>query len=118
MSFEGDFRALLLTLTGGRVYPDTAPDTAAYPFITYQQVGGESLWFSEKAIPDHKHARIQVNVWSKSRAEANAIARKIEKAICESPFAAAPLGAFVALYESSLKNYGSRQDFSLWYRDP
>lgn len=118
MSFEDDFRALLVGLVGSRVYPDVPPDVPTYPFITYQQVGGNALWFSEKEMPSHKHARIQVNVWAKRRAEANSIARAAEAAICASQFAAEPYGALAALYEQSLKIYGTRQDFGCWYPDP
>jgi hypothetical protein len=118
VSFEGDFRAVLLSLAGGRVYPDVPPDTQQYPLLTYQQIGGRALWFLGKTMPDHKHARIQLNVWSKTRQEANDIARQAEALIITSAFVSEPIGAITALYESALKLYGTRQDFGIWYPDP
>lgn len=117
MSFEGDFRSVLLAISilDGRVYPDVPPDAPTYPLVIYQQVGGAAEWFLEKALPDHENARIQVYVWSKARAEANAIARQVEAAICGSSYAAQPYGAFTALYEEDLKLYGARQDFGIWH---
>jgi len=115
MSFEGDFRSILLPLAGGRVYPDVSPDAPTYPLIIYQQVGGSAGWYVEKALPDHENSRIQVYVWSKTRAEASLIARQVEAAICASPFPAEPYGAFTALYEEDLKLCGTRQDFGIWH---
>ena len=118
MSFESDLRTLLADLVAERVYPDVAPDVPVFPYITYQQVGGNSLWFNEKAKPSHKHARVQFNVWARSRVEANQIARQIENRFITGSFDAEPYGEFVALYESTLKIYGTRQDFGIWYQDP
>ena len=118
MSLEGDLRALLSDLVSGRVHPDTTPDVPVFPCITYQQIGGIPLWFSEKSKPSHKNARIQVNVWAKNRIEANAIARDIEDRLMAASLDAEVFGAFVALYEESLKLYGTRQDFGVWYLDP
>jgi len=70
---EQTIHDLLSSLVDGRIYPDTLPDVPVYPAITYQQVGGESLWFGENAMPDHKHARMQINVWSNTRLEASNI---------------------------------------------
>lgn len=118
MSLESSLKSLLNPLVGSRVYPDVAPDTATFPLITYQQVGGEAGWYLEKEIPSHKHARVQVNVWSNSRAEANTLARQLEAAICHSAFVAEPYGALTALYEPEIKKFGTRQDFGIHYPDP
>jgi hypothetical protein len=118
MSFEADFRALLLTVCP-QVYPDVTPDAGAvFPCLIYQQVGGQAYAYMEKRLPDHKHARMQVSVWADSRVVANALARQVEKALVESPFAVEPYGAFVATYEPAIKKYGSRQDFGVFYPDP
>lgn len=121
MSLEASIKALLAPLASGRLYADIAPETPIFPLITYQQVGGESLWFMERAMPDHKHARVQFNVWSASRIEANTIAKQIEAALCAAKFefpAVQPLGALTALYEEAIKKYGTRQDFGIWFPDP
>ena len=100
------------------MYPDTAPDVPVFPYITYQQAGGNSLWFKEKVKPSHKHARLQFNVWARTRAEANQIARQIEDRFMTGAFDAEPFGELVALYEDKLKLYGTRQDFGVWYPNP
>lgn len=118
MSVEADIRATFANLVDGRLYPDTAPDVPVFPYITYQQVGGNSRWFTEKAKPSHKHARLQFNVWARTRDAANRIARQIEDRFMTGPFDAEPYGEFVALYEEKLKLYGTRQDFGVWFPDP
>ncbi len=118
MSLESDLYVLLAPLVEGRVSPDVLPDKPTFPCITYQQIGGRSAWYSEKAMPSHKHARIQLNVWAKTRAQASEIARAAEGLLCDSDLVAEPFGALTALYEELLKLYGTRQDFGVWYPDP
>lgn len=118
MSFEGDLSKLIAPFVGNRVYQDTAPENGVtYPLATYQQVGGRALWYSDKKMPDKKHARIQVNVWAKSRIEANQIARQIENALCTSSMIAEAYGAFTGDFNDALHIYGTRQDFGIWYQD-
>lgn len=117
MSIEADLKTLLGPLVSGRVYPDVTPDTPTFPLIVYQQVGGRSFAFLDKTIPGRKHARIQINVWSKNRAQANAIARLAESAIVAGANAAESFGALSALYEEPFKLYGTRQDFGIFYLD-
>ena len=119
MSLEESLVAVLGPLVGGRVHPDVTPDNVVFPCIVFQQVGGNSRWYLERTLPDYKNARLQINVWSTRRTEANQIARMVEKAICESGFPQAEaFGAFTALYEEAIKKYGTRQDFGVSYPDP
>lgn len=115
MSLEATITALLEGLVDGRLYPDVGPDTSVYPFITYQQVGGRSLQYLEKTLPGHEHARLQVNVWAKTRLEANQLARAVAHALVQSPMPCETYGAFAAIYEPAIKKYGTRQDFGLWH---
>jgi uncharacterized protein DUF3168 len=117
MSFEADLRALIMPITT-RCYPDVTPDAPVFPLSTYQQVGGEAYAYLEKKLPNHKHARMQITVWSADRIDANRMARLIEKALIESAFTVEAYGAFVALYEPEIKKYGTRQDYGIWYPDP
>lgn len=117
MMLEAQLVRLWKGLVSDRVYPDTAPDVPQFPLITYQQVGGEARWYLEKKVPDHRHARIQVNVWAKTRMEANQIALQVAKALAESSLSAEPYGQFEALYDEHLKLYGTRQDFGIWHHD-
>ncbi len=118
MSLEPTLQAVLSPLVGGRAYPDTTPNGVEFPCITYQQVGGQAGWYLENNVPSHKHARVQVNVWAKSRAQANTIARQVENAICGSTLIAEPYGALSASVEEILGLYGTRQDFGVWFPDP
>lgn len=118
MSLEADLFALWSPLVNGRFTPDVPPDVPVYPLMFWQQVGGRSLWFSNRQMPGHRHARIQLHVWSGRRLDTNTIARAAEKALCESPLIAEPFGAPTALYEPEMKIYGTRHDFGIWYPDP
>jgi hypothetical protein len=118
MSLEAELFALLGPLAAGRCYPDVLPDSPEFPCISYQQVGGRSLWFRERQMPRHKHARIQINVHAARRLDANALARAVEGALCTSTLNVEPLGAFVNTYEDLLRLYSTRQDFGIWYPDP
>lgn len=118
MSLEEDLVSLLGPLVSGRIYPDETPDNPQFPLVVYQQIGGRAGWYMEKKVPSHKHSRMQISVFAKRRADANALARSIESALCESTLVAEPYGAFTALREDPLKLYGARQDFGIWYADP
>lgn len=118
MSLEADLKSLWSSLVAGRFYADVSPDVPAYPLLIWQQVGGRAGWYVENRMPDHKHCRIQLHTWAKTRLQANQIARAAEKALCESGMVAQPYGAITALYEDELKLYGCRQDFGIWFRDP
>ena len=114
MTVEKDIHDLL-TVVVPRVYPDVAPMTAAPPYVTYQQVGGESLTYLGREVPSKKNGRFQVTVWSKTRFEASALAGAIENAfLVATAFQATPLGSPIAVYEDGTNFYGTHQDFSVW----
>lgn len=116
-TIEEALTALLDPLAAGGAHPDAAPASTALPFITYQQVGGKARQYLEKRLPDYRHARIQINVWAKRRSEANTLARRIERAIIESPLVAEAYGAFVATDDDVTNFKGTRQDFGFWHPD-
>ena len=118
MSYEPQLTALLAPLLAGQFYPDVPPDNPKYPCAVYQQVGGRSLWFGEGAMPDHKHARVQITLWADTRAQVNTLMRRIEDSICTGMPKSEPLGAAVSGYADAIKKYTARQDFGLWYPDP
>lgn len=118
MTVEADLFAVLGPLAGNRVYPDVAPSTAALPWITYQQVGGEVINFLESAAPGKRNARFQVNVWASTRVAAAALARQVEDTLLASTtLRATAIGAMSAQHEPETTPplFGSRQDFSVWY---
>lgn len=114
MSLEADVLAILKAACP-RVFPDVAPVSTTLPFVTYQQVGGEALTYLERATPSKQNALVQVNVYAKTRPEANSLARQIEAAFTvATTVQATPAGALVALYDEDTEIRGTRQDFSIW----
>lgn len=116
MTTEATLTATLAPLVAtGSVYPDLAPIGAVRPYITYQQVGGETVAFLERAMPSKKNGRYQVNVWADTRADAAAIILQAETAlVTNTAFQASALGAPIATFEPDTKLYGAMQDFSIW----
>jgi hypothetical protein len=117
MSLETDLETVLAPLVGGRFTPDVLPEKYVLPAITWQSVGGDAGWYIDNTMPEYLHARIQINVHSTTRNEANAIARQVEKAMASSPFVAVqPLSAFVGDSIPKLKLYTTHQHFGVRYR--
>ena len=114
MSIEASIQSALGSLVGNRVYPDVTPDNPVFPLIVYQQVGGVVINPMDGSDPNLDNARMQVVVWSKTRLEASGIARAARIAMA-STLDSTAFAAPVSLYEETLKLYGSRADYSLWY---
>ena len=66
-------------------------------------------------MADKENARMQVWVWAKSRPDASTIARQARAAIIGGGLQASTLAAPVSTHDETMKLYGSRTDFSLWY---
>lgn len=114
MTVEKDIHDLLSVVVP-RVFPDVAPMTAVPPYVTFQQVGGETLTYLGREVPTKKNGRFQITVWSKTRFEASALALAIENAfLLAEAFQATPLGSPIAAYEDGTNFYGAIQDFSVW----
>lgn len=104
----------LKTLAGGRVYPDVAPASPVKPYAVYQSVGGvDETTFD--GLNTLQNSRMQVAVWSLSRAEAATIMQQILQALTAAPVRGTPIGAPVSVYEDDTKLYGSRTDISIWF---
>ena len=117
MSLEKTLSDLLGPLVEGRCTPDRVDDASDFPVITYQQAGGRAGWYIDRTMPSHKHARIQINTWARTRGEASALARLVENTFCTSTLVVEPYGAPTSLYEELLDLYGTRQDFGIWFPD-
>lgn len=98
---------------GVKVYPDVAPLGAAAPYLTYQAVGGQDVNDLSGAA-DLENARMQINAWALTRGAALSTMRAARTALVAS--GALPIGAAVSNYESDTKLYGSRLDFSIWFK--
>ncbi len=119
MSLESDIIAALEGLVSNRVYPDIAPPgVEALPRITFQQVGGQAVNFLDNVPAGKKNARIQVNVWGKTRVQVAPLARQVEDTLKSTgALFTTILGAPVAIYEADTKLCGTIQDFSVWTDD-
>lgn len=109
---EPQIEQALASIFDVRVFPDTAPQGVAKPFVIYQQIGGRP----SNAIcgnTKQQNARVQVVVWSKRRVEANALMRQAEAALIAA-LNAVSLGSLTAIYDEAGRLYGARQDFSIW----
>jgi CO dehydrogenase/acetyl-CoA synthase beta subunit len=112
---EPSLTTAISSLFGGRVYPDIAPQGAAYPFALFQQVGGEVPTSFCEGVSARRNGRFQFWVWAKTRNQASTLMRAIETTLTASTFRAVPLGALVARYEDITDTYGAQQDFSIWH---
>lgn len=105
----------VLTSQCPRVFPDVAPLTTARPYITWQQVGGEALVFTDDTVPDARNANIQINVWADTRLAATTLALQVEAAlIVASTLQARATGALIAAHDEDTDLRGCLQDFSIW----
>lgn len=115
MTIEASIYTVLKGLVSNRVYPDIAPDGAAKPYITYQQVGGSAVNFVDATVPSKKNSRFQINVWGDSRSAVKAVAVQAEDALrVAAGLQTTVLSAAVSIYEPDTQLRGTRQDFSFW----
>lgn len=115
MTVESSIYDTLKALVANRVYPDLAPLNTVRPFITYSQVGGEALSFLENTLPDKKHGRFQIDVYSDSRAACASVALQVEAVMtAATAFQSRAIGAPVSTYEPDVLIFGTQQDFSVF----
>ncbi|VVE87561.1 DUF3168 domain-containing protein [Pandoraea bronchicola] len=115
-SAEAVVFAAIKALASGRVYPDVAPANVAKPYIVYQAVGGADETTLD-GVDTLQNSRMQVSVWSESRAVTSALIQQVRAALAGEPVRSMPIGAPVSVYEDDTKLYGSQQDFSIWYQE-
>jgi hypothetical protein len=97
-----------------RTYPDVAPETVGKPYLVWQCLGGKPLRYLENTPADKRHTYLQVKSWALTRADATALIRQVEDALCASAtFTATPEGEPLSDYESETKLYASIQRFSI-----
>ena len=114
MTIESSIFDTISGLVGGRVFPDVAPLNTDRPFITYQQIGGESIRYADNTA-DSRFPTIQVSVWSRTRMEASTMIQQIEDALCaSSAFQASPQGEPISTHERETGLYGSIQRFDVF----
>lgn len=110
---EKQIWAATRALFAGGVHYDVAPDSSTLPYATLQQVGGASV--NDLDGPDTLgNPRIQIDVFAKSRTEANDLLAAVAAVVCVAPLRGVPLGAPISTYNSDIKIYRRSQDFSFW----
>lgn len=98
-----------------RTFPDFAPVRTPRPYVTFQQVGGQSLRYLDNTAANVRNTECQINVWADTRLSAMTLARQIEDALCaSSAFQATPNGEPVSDFDADIPVYGTRQDFSIF----
>ena len=113
MSIESDLVALLKTINQ-RTYPDVAPEGTGTPYVTWQQIGGQSIRYGDNTA-DSRYPLMQINVWSASRLESAGLIRQIEDSVCASgAFQALPQGEPLSTHERETGLYGSIQRFEIF----
>jgi hypothetical protein len=111
---ESTIWAAIHGLFAGGVHYDVAPDSKTLPYATLQQVGGVSV--NDLDGPDAcANSRVQIDVFAKSRAEANALLKAAAVVLCGAPLQGVPLGAPISTYNDDLELFRRSQDFSFWY---
>lgn len=115
MNVEKGIFDALRGLVADRVYPDVAPEAAARPYITYQQIGGVPVNFVEGGVPDKRNARFRVNVWADTRAMVAATCLEAEYALRNAAaLQTTVMTNPVALNDPDTRLRGTSQDFSFW----
>ncbi len=114
MSMEIDLSTILRAVCP-RTYPDVAPAETVTPYITWQGIGGETLYYVDNTPADKRNPFLQISVWSKTRLEALQVIRQVEAALTSAAaFTATPEGEPMSTYENDTKLYGSIQRFDIW----
>ena len=113
MSIESSLVTLLKSINP-RVFPDVAPTGTVTPYLTWQQIGGESVRYGDNTA-DSRWPLIQINAWGKTSAESLALILQVEDALCaSSAFQAEPQGESMSIYEPDTKLYGRLQRFDIF----
>lgn len=107
--------AALGPLVEGRVFPDTAAGDTPMPFMTYQQVGGRDVVFVDGETADKQGARVQINVWAKTRLNASDLMAATRVSLCRAPTFARPEGGPVSVTDPVTGFKGATQDFMIWH---
>lgn len=101
------------TAAGTRVYPITAPDGVAKPYLTYQRVSvtSENVLSGESGLAN---TRMQIDVYALTYAEAASIAGQID-ALMATWDVQNVSGISQDFYEDPVKLFRVSSDYSLWH---
>jgi len=106
--------ALATTPVGSNVFPMVGPDQQDAPFVVYSGVGSAPENTLANGLPI-ENERIQIDVWSRSYAEARTLGATVRAAILAIP---APISVFlISEFESfdpNVKMFRRVQDYSFF----
>ena len=111
---EAEIRNVMLPYASGGVYFDSADIGTAPPFIVINEIGGQNINFLDGTAPSKRHIQFEVNVFAKSRLEANTIARQVEAQL-RSQLKAYVESEATTGYDEPTNFSGTRQEFSAWF---
>lgn len=100
-------------IVNARIYPVVAEDTAATPYITYMNASSTRAP-SMSAPGTLRNARIQIDCWAATYAQAKALAAAVRAAVEGSAAFKAVLLLEQDGYESQTKTHRQLIEFSIW----
>ncbi len=101
------------TAAGVRVYPLTAPDDVAKPYITYQRISSNSeiVLSGDSGLTN---TRMQIDVYATTYAEATSIAAQID--VLMSAWTVQNVSVLLQdFFEDQVKLFRISHDYSLWH---
>lgn len=115
MSIQQQLITLLsgATAAGARIYPLTAPDAVAKPYLTYQRIAANS----ENALSGNTgliNTRLQLDVYAASYAESVSITAQIDALMAAWPVQNVS-GITQDFYEADTKLFRISTDYSIWH---
>ena len=114
MTLEASLTATLTPLCP-RTFPVVAPFGTALPYVTWQHIGGRPTRYVDNTAADNRNATIQINTWAATPAQAMALIRSIENALCARPDLQVEVqGEPVVAYDDGDELSGYLQSFSIW----
>ncbi len=114
MSMEADLFTMLKAICP-RTYPDFAPTSTVRPYVTFQKIGGKAINYTDGVIPTERNVDVQINVWSDTRLQADALIAQIEDAMrAATAFTARPNAAPMTDFDADMQVYACIQDYSIW----
>ena len=101
------------TAAGARVYPLTAPDGVAKPYITYQRISSnsENVLSGDSGLTN---TRLQIDVYATTYAQATSIAAQVDALM--SAWSVQNVSVLLQdFFEGQVKLFRISHDYSLWH---
>lgn len=118
MSIQLQFEALIsgATNAGPRVYPMTAPDGVAKPYITYQRVSAnsENVLFGDSGLTN---TRLQIDVFGKTYGEVDVLSQQVSTLMAGWSVQNVSV-LMIDGYEPDVKLFRVTSDYSIWHPSP